>query len=184
MTSEIILILSILFQLGAMILAIQLIPITGKRSAWIFISLAAFFMTVRRIGTFIQIMTTDVQLPFTWFIDLVTLGISVSFFLGVLLIKPIFISRNLLIHQLEDALTQVKTLKGMIPICASCKKIRDDDGYWQQVEQYISSHSSAEFSHCLCPECLQKLYPEFCDDTDLPNNEKPAEPNSPTGSIT
>lgn len=181
MIGEMSLILSILFQLGAMILSIQLIPITGKRSAWILISIAAFLMTVRRIGSFIQVLLTDIQLPFNWFVDLVTLGISVSIFFGILLIKPLFVSRNHLIHKLEDALSQVQTLKGMIPICASCKKIRNDDGYWQQVELYISTHSSAEFSHCFCPDCLQRLYPEYCDVSDLPDKEKPVEPDVPTG---
>jgi len=51
-----------------------------------------------------------------------------------------------------------------LPICASCKKIRDDKGYWQAVESYIDSHSEAKFSHGICPECIQKLYPEFSDD--------------------
>jgi hypothetical protein len=49
----------------------------------------------------------------------------------------------------------------MLPICAACKKIRDDQGYWQAVERYISEHSEAQFSHGLCPDCMKKLYPEF-----------------------
>jgi len=60
--------------------------------------------------------------------------------------------------ELRDALAHVKALQGMLPICASCKKIRDDDGYWQQIETYISEHSDAKFSHALCPECMIKLY--------------------------
>ena len=60
--------------------------------------------------------------------------------------------------QLRDALADVKKLQGLLPICASCKKIRDDDGYWQQIESYISDHSDAEFSHGICPECMIKLY--------------------------
>jgi hypothetical protein len=51
-----------------------------------------------------------------------------------------------------------------VPICASCKKIRDDKGYWNQVEKYVSEHSEAKFSHGICPECLKKLYPEFAQD--------------------
>jgi hypothetical protein len=65
--------------------------------------------------------------------------------------------------ELQDALNQVKLLKGLLPICASCKKIRDDKGYWQSVEQYISEHSEAQFSHDICPECMRKLYPEYAD---------------------
>ena len=62
--------------------------------------------------------------------------------------------------ELQVALAQVKTLSGLLPICSGCKKIRNDQGYWQQVEIYISEHSEAEFSHGLCPDCLQKLYPD------------------------
>lgn len=60
--------------------------------------------------------------------------------------------------QLEEALANVKTLRGLLPICANCKKIRDDHGYWKQIEVYIESHSDALFSHGLCPECANALY--------------------------
>ncbi|MBW2646716.1 MAG: PAS domain S-box protein, partial [Deltaproteobacteria bacterium] len=69
--------------------------------------------------------------------------------------------REKLIKELKDALREVKTLSGLLPICASCKKIRDDKCYWNQIESYIRDHSEAEFSHSLCPECLKKLYPEL-----------------------
>jgi PAS domain S-box-containing protein len=68
--------------------------------------------------------------------------------------------RENLIAELQDALGNIKTLKGLLPICASCKKIRDDQGYWQQIEAYVSDHSDAEFSHGICPECAQRLYPD------------------------
>jgi len=60
--------------------------------------------------------------------------------------------------QLREALADVKKLQGLLPVCASCKKVRDDDGYWQQIESYISEHSDAKFSHGICPECMIKLY--------------------------
>ena len=63
--------------------------------------------------------------------------------------------------ELQQALAHVKKLSGFLPICASCKKIRDDKGYWQQIEQYITDHSEALFSHGLCPECAKRLYPKF-----------------------
>jgi hypothetical protein len=69
-----------------------------------------------------------------------------------------------LILKLQKALTEVKQLSGLLPICASCKKIRDDKGYWGQIESYISDHSEAEFSHGICPDCMKKLYPDFADD--------------------
>ena len=61
-------------------------------------------------------------------------------------------------NQLRNALVHVKKLQGLLPICANCKKVRDDDGYWQQIESYISDHSEARFSHGICPECAIKLY--------------------------
>jgi len=69
--------------------------------------------------------------------------------------------RERLIGDLQKALADVKTLSGLLPICASCKKIRDDNGYWNQLEEFIRQHSSAEFTHGLCPDCAQRLYPEF-----------------------
>ena len=73
--------------------------------------------------------------------------------------------RERLILELQEALARVKTLSGLLPICASCKKIRDDKGYWHQVEVYVRDHSEAEFTHGLCPDCLKKLYPQyFADD--------------------
>ncbi len=70
-------------------------------------------------------------------------------------------------RSLKKALADVKQLSGLLPICANCKKVRDSKGYWEQLESYISSHSSAEFSHGLCPECAQKLYPNvFKQDSD------------------
>jgi PAS domain S-box-containing protein len=66
--------------------------------------------------------------------------------------------RERIIDELTEALAKVKTLRGLIPICASCKKIRDDKGYWSQVEVYVRDHSEAEFSHGICPECMKKLY--------------------------
>ncbi|MBU0992501.1 MAG: response regulator [Proteobacteria bacterium] len=69
--------------------------------------------------------------------------------------------RRQLIAELQDALAKVKKLSGLLPICASCKKIRDDSGYWDQVDAYIQKHSEAEFTHSICPECMKKLYPEL-----------------------
>lgn len=66
-----------------------------------------------------------------------------------------------LILELREALATVKHLNGLLPICANCKRIRDDDGYWANLEQYISAHSNAEFSHGICPECRDLLYPEL-----------------------
>lgn len=72
--------------------------------------------------------------------------------------------REELIDQLRTSLDEIKTLRGFVPICANCKNIRDDQGYWQQVEKYVEEHSEAQFSHSICPECMKKLYPEFLTD--------------------
>ena len=66
-----------------------------------------------------------------------------------------------LIEQLNKTLAEIKVLKGIIPICASCKKVRTDQGFWQQVEIYIRDHSEAKFSHGICPDCKDKLYPNL-----------------------
>jgi len=67
--------------------------------------------------------------------------------------------RDLLIDQLRDALAKVKTLSGLVPICAACKNVRDDKGYWNKIENFIKNHSEAEFTHLVCPPCAKKLYP-------------------------
>ncbi len=79
--------------------------------------------------------------------------------------------REALIAELSKALANIKTLKGLLPICASCKKIRDDKGYWEQIETYVRDHSEANFSHSICPDCMKKLYPEFYKDVDDDSNK-------------
>jgi hypothetical protein len=85
--------------------------------------------------------------------------------------------RERLIAELQDALANVKTLRGLIPICASCKKIRDDQGYWTQLETYLAQHSDAEFSHSLCLDCLRKLYPDLSGEVET----RLAQPKPPPG---
>ena len=75
--------------------------------------------------------------------------------------KQVEEEREKLIAKLQETISQVKTLSGLLPICVSCKKIRDDEGYWNQIEAYLKNHSELEFSHSICPECAEKLYPEI-----------------------
>ena len=75
--------------------------------------------------------------------------------------KEIESERESLITELREALSKIKTLSGLLPICASCKKVRDDNGYWNQIETYISAHSDADFSHSICPSCVKELYPQL-----------------------
>ncbi len=74
------------------------------------------------------------------------------------------LEREKLIADLKTALAEVKTLSGLLPICCSCKKIRDDGGYWRQIEMYVAERSNAEFTHGICPDCAKKLYPDFFDE--------------------
>ncbi len=78
------------------------------------------------------------------------------------------IERRKLLTQLEQSMKEIRKLRGFLPICANCKKIRDDKGYWTQVEVYISEHSEAEFSHGICPDCAQKIYPKYYRKEDRP----------------
>ncbi|MFH1006161.1 MAG: DUF3365 domain-containing protein [Candidatus Latescibacterota bacterium] len=103
-----------------------------------------------------------------WAIGL--LGLFLSFRLS----RGEYVERSRLIEKLETTLKDVKTLKGLIPICASCKKVRNDEGYWDQIEVYLRDRSDAEFSHGICPDCMKKLYPEFAKDrhaTDSPRTQ-------------
>ena len=106
------------------------------------------------------------------------------FFIGALLLNVGIVTGALMLnsHRLEEelitsreelaraltdlkaSLAEVKTLSGMLPICTHCKKIRDDQGYWQLIEKYIQDHSEAGFTHSICPDCLKKHYPDFADD--------------------
>ena len=81
--------------------------------------------------------------------------------------KLLEVEREKLITKLTNAVNEIQTLRGILPICSSCKKIRDDKGYWNQIEGYIQKHSEAQFSHGICPDCTEKLYPELDGGVDL-----------------
>jgi PAS domain S-box-containing protein len=87
--------------------------------------------------------------------------------------------RERLIDELQNALREIRTLKGILPICSSCKKIRDDRGYWNQIEAYIREHSYAQFSHGICPDCARALYPDFVDHEKSPLEKAEQEPPNP-----
>jgi hypothetical protein len=73
-------------------------------------------------------------------------------------LKKEIAAKKKLIEELEEAMAEIKTLKGIVPICSGCKKIRNDQGFWNHLEVFIEEHSQASFSHGLCPECEEKLY--------------------------
>jgi sigma-B regulation protein RsbU (phosphoserine phosphatase) len=96
--------------------------------------------------------------------------VSAGFFAGIIALasgrnKILRINRERLkvISELSSALNEVTALRGLLPICANCKKIRNDQGYWERIENYVTDHSGLVFTHSLCPDCAKKLYPEFSD---------------------
>ncbi len=100
-----------------------------------------------------------------WLIGLMGLAVTIRKQHSIALEKEkVDGEREKLIDELKIAMTKIKTLHGFIPICANCKKIRDDDGFWRQVEEYVTSHSEAVFSHGMCPDCMKKLYPQYADE--------------------
>ncbi len=92
-------------------------------------------------------------------IGFIAIGIGCALF--IFFTNPLINNLAKTIAELQNALNKVKLLSGLLPICASCKKIRDDKGNWNQLESYIHSHSEADFSHSLCPDCMREMYPEF-----------------------
>ncbi|MBI4685199.1 MAG: hypothetical protein HY755_08355 [Nitrospirae bacterium] len=160
--------LSVLIQLLTVFLALRLIRVTGGRIAWILISISIFLMGVRRIFSLLSLVFGDKFSPPNLLFELIGLITSILMLTGVVWISPLFNTikqsekdQRKLVQELQDAISKIKTLSGILPICASCKKIRDDKGYWNQVEAYISEHSEVDFSHGICPECAKKLYPEY-----------------------
>jgi hypothetical protein len=92
---------------------------------------------------------------------LVLVGVFLSAFIAFFAVRHVLKVEKVLLHErneLQKALSEIKTLSGLLPICSSCKKIRDDKGYWNQIELYIRDRSEAEFSHGICPPCAEKLY--------------------------
>jgi thiamine transporter ThiT len=108
--------------------------------------------------------------PMTALIDVV-MGWSVSIFFGALIgyLRDLTLKYKGTSEKLEKAMSEVKRLSGLLPICAHCKNIRNDQGYWEKVEDYLSSHSEAEFSHSLCPDCMKKYYPELTTQEEEPD---------------
>lgn len=140
-----------------------------------FYPIALFFLFGRREGLIWVIATLAVMLAFLFFglgaYDY-SLGVSTRFLMTYCIVVIVSFALessrgyyyNALLNEkrsLEEALGQVKTLRGLLPLCAYCKKVRDDQGYWNQIEAYVAQHSHADFSHGICPECAQKYFPDM-----------------------
>jgi hypothetical protein len=112
--------------------------------------------TARIIGVVLQSFSIT-MLP--WSLSFALFNGVIGLYYGTIKVEKM--AREELIEDLQKALAEVKKLSGMLPICSSCKKIRDDEGYWQQIEEYIRDHSEADFTHGICEGCVEKLYPEL-----------------------
>jgi len=111
------------------------------------------FRFVDRNQNIKHILTTITRIPET--------NRSVASLLDLTSRKQTEQERESLIDKLQKAVTEIKTLSGLLPICAFCKKVRDDQGYWKQVEAYVEEHSQVEFTHSICPDCGKKLYSTY-----------------------
>ena len=139
----------------------------------------AFFMAGHNVSASIaQSKSVAGVLLNSFAVAMLPWSLSFAVFNGVIglyygIVKQTNLAREELIKDLQKALSEVKTLSGMLPICSSCKSIRNDEGYWQQIEDYISRHSDLDFTHGICNECVKKLYPEFYQKfEEKMNNEK------------
>jgi integral membrane sensor domain MASE1 len=136
----------------------------GATALNLVICFTAAWSTDQGFGPF-ALLQRDATVEFIWlFIAICSL---MALFVGTAVE-----AQRLLVRELEHALAEVHELKGLLPICANCKKIRDDQGYWQIVETYISQRTAAQFTHSLCPACVEKLYPGL--ELDLPDTETAA----------
>ena len=131
------------------------------------VMLLSFLMSVRDAPLYMTNATaisTVIMRSFS--IDMLPWSLSFTLFNAVIglyygILKYRKLEREELITSLQKALEEVKTLSGLLPICAWCKKIRSDEGYWQNIEAYLKSHSELDFTHGICSECAQKEYPDL-----------------------
>lgn len=164
-----VLVASLSSQAANVLLAARLMRRTRNYLAGTIIISAVFLMVFRR-GIALYRYASGNHFPTDLVAETVALVISFMMFIGILyatrLIESEIRSRTeneALIGRLTTALAEIKTLKGIIPICASCRRIRDDHGSWSVLERYVLEHSDAEFSHGICPDCAARLYPRGAD---------------------
>jgi hypothetical protein len=132
--------------------------------AWIINRNSGIIMSVISAAT---IMTANLfagKVVQNYLIESWNIFVHFGFFIVVVYLiaeeKIISDNNKSLIRELQAANNEIKTLSGLLPLCSSCKKIRDDNGYWTHIELYISENTEAQFSHSICPECKDKLYPK------------------------
>jgi hypothetical protein len=131
------------------------------------VMLLSYLMTIKDSSMEMTTTTSVIAVLLRSFsMDMLPWSLSFALFNGIIgfyygTFKAEKLAREELIKNLQKALADVKTLSGMLPICAWCKKIRNDEGYWQKIEAYLKSHSDLDFTHSICHECAKKEYPEL-----------------------
>lgn len=158
---------SVGLQFLAGLLALRLIGTTGGRLPWGLVTAGLWGMAGRRGLSLVMAFSGETLPTFNLPFELLGLATSCCMLAGVCRIGPLFeeVRRQregaeTIAVRLQTALDSARVLRGLLPICASCKKIRDDRGYWHQVEAYIHERTDADFSHGICPDCRERLYPE------------------------
>ncbi len=149
----------------------------GPIKATLLITFVAIFISVSITTVSILIVYNANVLSFGIILAILLPGtitpvITYTFFRLLAQVEQAQREKEAAILELQAALANVKRLSGLLPICASCKNIRDDKGYWHQVEVYIHTHTEADFSHSICPDCIRKLYPalqQFRTKEEVPN---------------
>ncbi|OLB20418.1 MAG: hypothetical protein AUH95_05610 [Nitrospirae bacterium 13_2_20CM_2_63_8] len=129
-------------------------------TATVLLSGIALWGTLRGFGPFARETPHESLLLLQGFVGFTAL-LAMAFAALVAERNRIEAKREALLRELDDAFVHIKALRGLLPMCASCKKIRDDQGYWDYVENYIQTHSEATITHGLCPDCIKKLYPQL-----------------------
>lgn len=153
-----------LYCIHCVMIAYKRLPLILKDRNWLLIlalSLMTFQYALRFFFTlFLEDRISDFMKAGTFHgvTLIVTMAANILIALGLIIVNLQKVEQGFLM-----ARNEIKTLKGFLPICSSCKKIRDDKGYWTQIEAYIREHSEAEFSHGLCPDCMKRLYPDFAE---------------------
>ncbi len=124
----------------------------ARVSKYIFIVVGAAFL----LGNLADIIFGNERFRWETILEIVLLSLVIPAYIW-------FVSKwgEKLIYELQNALREIRMLEGLLPICASCKKVRDDKGYWNQIESYVQERSSATFSHSICPQCMKTMYPQF-----------------------
>lgn len=161
--------LSTLCQVAAGLLALRLVQVTRHRLPWGLIALGLCGMALRRVMNLSGALSLGgspvmLSMPFE-ILGFLTSGLMLW---GVALVRPVFEEARQARHaaertalELRAALDNIKVLHGILPTCAWCKKIRDEEGQWHPIEEYMQKRTEAEFSHGICPECMKQLYPQY-----------------------